>query len=97
MNMVFSFYPVFIAFLLGLSIAFTGQWLYYNHHRKFVTFIVVITFGWLVGDGIMSIFNPDTLLRQTYSELQGWIDFVSGVAGAMLGFFLENRYERRNA
>lgn len=73
---------------------FIIRWLWNNHHRKLVKFILVISVGWLVVDGIMSVFNPDTLLRRTYSELQGWVDFVFGFAGSMLGFFLEERYER---
>ena len=94
--MVLNFYIVFFSFLLGLVFGFEILWLR-NHHRKLVIFILVIMVGLLVVDGIRSVFSPDTLLRQTYSELQGWVDFVSGFAGCMLGFFLEERYERNKA
>ena len=91
---VFSLYLVFFCYLLGIVFGFGIQWLWNNHHSKLVTFILVIIVGLLIVDGIMSVFNPDTLLRRIYSESQGWVDFVSGFAGSMLGFFLEDRYER---
>lgn len=94
MNLALNLYLAFFSFLLGLIFGFGIQWLRNNHHHTLLTFIVVIMVGFLGIDGIMSIFNPDTLLRQTYSELQGWVDFVFGAAGCMLGFYLEDRYEQ---
>ena len=91
---VLNIYLAFFSFFLGVSFGFTGLWLWNNNHRKLVRFILVIMVGLLIVDGIRSFFNPDTLLRQTYSELQGWVDFVFGVAGCMLGFYLEDRYEQ---
>ena len=90
--MVLNLYLVFFCFLLGLVFGFEILWLWNNNHRKLVKFILVIMVGLLIIDGIRSVFSPDTLLRRTYSELQGWVDFVSGFAGCMLGFFLEERY-----
>ncbi len=94
MNMVLNPYIVFFSFLFGLVFGFEIQWLRSNHHHTLLTFIFVIAVGWLVIDGIMSVFNPDTLLRHTFSELQGWVDFSFGFAGSMLGFYLEDRYEQ---
>jgi uncharacterized membrane protein len=88
---VLNFYIVFFCFLLGIVFGFEILWLR-NHHRKLVKFILGIMVGLLVVDGIRSVFSLNTLLRQTYSELQGWVDFVFGFAGCMLGFFLEERY-----
>lgn len=92
--MVLNLYLVFFTFLLGLVFGFEILWLRNNHHRKLLKFIFVIIVGLLIVDGIRSVFYPDTLLRRTYSELQGWVDFVSGFTGCMLGFFLEDRYEQ---
>lgn len=92
--MVLNLYIVFFTFLLGLVFGFEIQWLRNNHHRKLVIFIFVIMVGLLIVDGIRSVFYPDTLLRQTYSQLQGWVDFVFGFAGWMLGCYMEDRYER---
>lgn len=89
-----NLYLAFFSFLLGLSFGFIGLWLWNNNHRMLVRFILVIAVGLLVIDGIRSFMNPDTLLRRTYSELQGWVDFVFGFAGGMLGFYLEERYEQ---
>ncbi len=91
---VLNLYMVFLIFLLGLGFGFSFQWLWNNYHRKLVKFIFVIMAGWLIVQIIESIFNPDTGLRQTYSELQGWVDFVFGFAGWMLGCYMEDRYEQ---
>lgn len=92
--MVLNLYIVFLTFLLGLVFGFIGLWLWNNHHRRLVRFILGIMVALLVIDGIRSVFSPDTLLRQTYSGLQGWVDFVFGFFGWMLGCYLENRYEQ---
>lgn len=92
--MVLNIYLVFFSFLLGICFGFIGMWLS-NHYFKLFIIVFVIPVIWLAFEGIMSIFNPDTILRQTYSELQGWVDFVSGFVGVMLGFFLEERYEQK--
>lgn len=96
MNLVLNPYLAFFSFLLGLGLMFIARWLW-NHHPRIFQFVVVIMVGWLVIEGIMSIFNPDTLLRQIYSELQGWVDFVFGFAGSMTGFYLEDRYELKRS
>lgn len=91
--MVVNLYHAFFSFLLGICFMFIIRWLWNNHHRIF-KFVVVIMVGWLIIEGIMSVFNPDTLLRRTYSELQGRVDFVFGFAGSYFGFYLEDRYEQ---
>ena len=92
--LVLNPYIVFFSFLLGLVFGFGIQWLRNNHHRTLVRSIAVIAVGLLIVDGLRSFINPDTLLRQTFSELQGWVDFLFGVAGCMFGFYLEERYDK---
>lgn len=94
MNVVLNLYIVFLSFLLGIVIGFMYKWLIDHHYEPFIIIFIIVVIGFVV-DGMMSIFNLDTILLQVFSELQGWVDFVSGFAGAMLGFFLEERYERK--
>ncbi len=92
--MILNLYLVFFTFLLGLDFGLTFQWLSNNNHRRFIKFIFIIIAGWLIVQVIASFFTSDTLLRQTYSELQGWVYLVFGFTGWMLGCYLEDRYEQ---
>lgn len=95
-NVALNLYLAVFSFLMGLGIGYTFFWLWNNNHRKTVIFALFIMVGYLLVEGIMSVFNPDTLLRQTYSEMQGWVDFVFGFTGYMLGCYLEERHERNS-
>lgn len=72
---------------------FPFEWMW-NHYRRFTKIIIYIIVAWLIVQAIESFFTPDTLLRQNYSGLQGWVNSAFAWVGAMVGVYLEHRFEK---
>lgn len=88
-----NLYAALFSFLSGFAIGFIFEWLLNHRRRVLIPFILIIAV-WLVIEIVLSVFYPDTVLRKTYSEPQGWVDFMFGLAGYLTGSYLENRRER---